>query len=520
MGDYFFTVQKKTARRCTFMCGICGIWGDADSELLDKMTRNMSHRGPDARGYYRSKKGELGHTRLSIMDPTQGDQPIYNETGDMAVIANGEIYNFPQLYRQLSPKHDFKTKSDTECLLHFYEEKGTDMVAELDGMFAFAITDGKDIFLARDPIGIKPLYYVSDEKNNLYFASEQKALIEISSDIHEFPAGHWYHSQKGMNCYYDVPEKEPVKDEVEFYTTRIRNTLESSVRKRLMSDVPLGVFLSGGLDSSILASITSRYVSPLHSFATGTEDSADILAARKVAEYLGTIHHEYLLTEEKIFDALPDVIYSLESFDQDLVRNGLPCYFTSKIAAEHVKVVLTGEGADELFCGYNYYRDINDRGELHKELRRSIQNLHNINLQRVDRMTMAHSIEGRVPFLDEEMINLAQEVPAEYKLDPANNIEKWILRKAFEGYLPYEILWRTKSQFTQGSGTVDTINGMVGKYFPEKYVEDYRKENSHLQLRSAEECLYHKIYREVFPNAAEMEGTVGRWELSKPELAS
>lgn len=501
------------------MCGICGIWGDADTEIINTMTENMSHRGPDAKGYYSSVKGRLGHTRLSIMDPKQGDQPIYNESGDMAVIANGEIYNFPELYSELSRKHDFKTKSDTECLLHLYEEMGPEMVSELDGMFAFSITDGKDIFLARDPIGIKPLYYVRDEDKNLYFASEQKSLTAISSDIREFPAGHWYHSAYGMNRYYEVPEKEPVDKDVDHYSEKIRLTFTNSVKKRLMSDVPLGVFLSGGLDSSLLASVTSQFISPLHSFSTGTENSPDILAARKVSEYLGTIHHEYIITEKKIFDALPDVIYYLESFDQDLVRNGLPCYFTSKIAAEHVKVILSGEGADELFCGYNYYRDISDSKDLHRELRRSIQNLHNLNLQRMDRMTMAHSIEGRVPFLDEEMISLAQEVPSRLKLDSSSDIEKWILRKAFEGYLPEDILWRGKSQFTHGSGTVDTIESMVGRYFTDDQAEIHRRENPHLEFRSAEECLYHKIYREIFPNAEDMESTVGRWELSRPVFA-
>ncbi len=500
------------------MCGICGIWGDADPDTLGSMANNIKHRGPDAKGLYSSPAGKLGHMRLSIMDPEKGDQPIYNETGELAVIANGEIYNFPELYDKLSANHDFKTTNDTECLLHLYEEKGTDMVSYLDGMFAFSITDGENIFLARDPVGIKPLYYVEDKEGNLYFSSELKSLTDVSFDIKEFPAGYWYHSQKGFHQFYEIPEKEPVKKDHEYYCSRIRETFEKAVRKRLMSDVPLGVFLSGGLDSSLLASMTGRFVAPLHSFATGTEGSPDILAARKVAEYLGTEHHEFFLTEKKILDALPKVIYHLESFDQDLVRNALPCYFTSMIAAEHVKVVLTGEGADELFCGYNYYRDIHDERSLHKELRRSIENLHNVNLQRVDRMTMAHSIEGRVPFLDEELISLAQEIPVEYKLYGDENIEKWILRKSFTDYLPDEILWRTKSQFTHGSGTVDTVNSMVEKYFSEEQAEIYRNENPGIELRSAEECLYHKIYREVFPNAAEMENTVGRWEMTRPKF--
>lgn len=502
------------------MCGISGIWGSPlKKEEVEGMMKRMNHRGPDAEGMFISSEvsGVLGHRRLSIMDPEGGDQPIYNEDSTKAVIANGEIYNFPKLMPDLSKRHTFRTTNDSEAILHLYEENGTSVVNHLDGMFTFAIADGQDVMAARDPIGIKPLYY-GKEDGAFLFASELKALAPYCDKIEEFPPGTLYHSKEGFRTYYEVPnilsEERPTHE----YITEIRKTLESSVVKRLMSDVPVGAFLSGGLDSSLICAIARKYLSELHTFSVGIEGSRDLEAARILSKHLDTIHHEYILTEKELKKKLPEIIYYLESFDQDLVRSAFPCFFTSMLAAEHVKVILTGEGADELFAGYSYYKGINDQRLLHNELRRSVSALHNINLQRVDRMTMAHSIEGRVPFLDLEMIKLGQRIPSKYKLMGEPLVEKWILRKAFEELLPNEIIWRDKEQFDEGSGSVDLLNGALKSVITEDEASSYRRKWPDMGLRSAEECHYHRLFMDAFEKPDPVLSNVARWAERPDEI--
>lgn len=495
------------------MCGISGIWGSATKKKeVEGMMKLMTHRGPDADGMFISPEGSgvLGHRRLSIMDPKGGDQPIYNEDSTKAVIANGEIYNFPKLRPDLSKRHNFRTTNDSEAILHLYEEHGTSVVNHLDGMFTFAIADGQDVMAARDPIGIKPLYY-GKEDGAFLFASELKALAPYCDKIEEFPPGTLYHSKEGFRTFYEVPNILPEERPAQEYIKEIRKTLETSVVKRLMSDVPVGAFLSGGLDSSLICAIARKHLSKLHTFSVGIEGSRDLEAARIVSKHLDTIHHEYILTEKELKKKLPEIIYYLESFDQDLVRSAFPCFFTSMLAAEHVKVILTGEGADELFAGYGYYKGINDEMLLHNELRRSVSALHNINLQRVDRMTMAHSIEGRVPFLDLEMIKLGQRIPSKYKLVGKPPVEKWILRKAFEDLLPKEIIWRDKEQFDEGSGSVDLLNEALKSVITEADAVSYRKNWPDMGLRSSEECHYHRIFMDAFENPNPILSNVARW---------
>jgi asparagine synthase (glutamine-hydrolysing) len=286
------------------------------------------------------------------------------------------------------------------------------------------------------------------------------------------------------------------------------------VVKRLMSDVPVGAFLSGGLDSSLIAALARKHVDTLHTFSVGIEGSRDLAAARRVARHLDTIHHEYVLTQEEILARLPEIVHSLESFDQDLVRSAIPCYFTSRLAAQEVKVILTGEGADELFAGYTYYRGIVDDETLHRELHRSVSSLHNINLQRVDRLTMAHSIAGRVPFLDLELIDLAQRIPARMKLKKGPDeslVEKWILRKAFEDLLPREIVWRRKEQFDEGSGAVDILSVGLDGFLPANQTGRYIREHRGAHLRSTEECAYHKLLVEAFEYPQVVLENVARW---------
>jgi asparagine synthase (glutamine-hydrolysing) len=328
------------------------------------------------------------------MDPTGGDQPIYSADKRKAIIANGEIYNYPDLRERLCGEHKFRTNSDSESALHLYEEAACKTAQQLDGMFAFAISDGRNLYAARDSIGIKPLYF-GRHKGRFTFASELKALNGIADDIEEFPPGTWFHTNYGFNCFYNVPMVEPEQLSVEQSCRLIRESLDRAVAKRMMSDVPVGAFLSGGLDSSIICALISRHVSQLHTFSVGTEGSRDLEAAREAAGHIGSIHHEYMITGEEVEKKLPEIIYHLESFDQDLVRSAIPCYFTSRLASKYVKVILTGEGADELFAGYDYYKDIGCPDRLHSELRRSVTALHNINLQRVDRLTMAHSLEAK-----------------------------------------------------------------------------------------------------------------------------
>ncbi|MGD2080485.1 MAG: asparagine synthase B [Nitrospirota bacterium] len=500
------------------MCGISGIWGKNEEKNVKGMMRRMVHRGPDAEGMHVCDQGVLGHRRLSIMDPRGGNQPIYNEDRSKAVIANGEIYNFPKLRSQLEGVHTFATRSDTEAIVHLFEDVGSGVAERLDGMFAFAVADGDDIMIARDPIGIKSLYYGRCGEKFM-FASELKALAPYCENIEEFPPGAVYHSREGLKTFYTVPDLWPEDRPADELIAEIRKTLEESVVKRLMSDVPLGAFLSGGLDSSIICAIARKHLPELHTFSVGVEGSRDLRSARMLSEYLDTVHHEYILTEEEIKEKLPHIIYHLESFDQDLVRSAFPCYFTSKIAAEEVKVILTGEGADELFAGYTYYKGIPDEHVLHEELRRSVASLHNINLQRVDRMTMAHSIEGRVPFLDLRMIELGQKVPARYKLVGEPPVEKWILRKAFEDLLPEEIVWRKKEQFDEGSGSAELLEETLSKMMTEEEAEAYRLKFPETSLRSPEECHYHKLFMEVFENPEAVLRNVGRWAERPPEVS-
>ncbi len=492
------------------MCGILGVWGEDTRPDLNDMLMSLRHRGPDAQGTFEGAAGILGHRRLSIMDPTGGDQPIYNESGSKVVIANGEIYNFRELKRNLTQQHTFLTDSDTEALVHGYEEHGVSLVNELDGMFAFAIADGSDLFVARDAIGIKPLYF-AEREGAFRFASELKTLAPYCEQVQEFPPGTSFHTRLGFSTFYTVPAVDVEERPVEDFIRELRSTLERAVTKRLMSDVPLGAFLSGGVDSSIIAAVARQHMDSLHTFTVGVEGSHDLEAARTVARHLDTIHHEYVLTADELREKLPDIIYYLESFDRDLVRSGIPCYFTSRLAADYVKVILTGEGADELFAGYTYYKGINDLGLLGRELRRSVQSLHNINLQRVDRMTMAHSIEGRVPFLDLEMILLGQRIPPRLKLSGEGGPEKWILRKAFEDLLPPEILWREKEQFDEGSGTVNLLERVVEGMIDPEEAREYQRRNAQSKLRCAEESLFHKLFLDVFEHPEPIRKNVARW---------
>jgi len=505
------------------MCGIAGCFGTKDMKTINRMLDALPHRGPNDRGIYTSNNTVFGHTRLSIVDVAKGHQPILTNDGKMGIICNGEIYNFRELRKGLTSKYQFITDSDTEVILHLYQEKGPECVMDLDGMFAFAIFDDDDFMLARDPIGIKPLYYGYVD-NNLYFSSELGAMtLACVEEVHEFPAGHYYTPRDGFVQYYQLPKiQDRLLTDVDDVSALIREVFIKAVRKRLLSDkqIHVGSFCSGGIDSSLVAAIAAEEIPHLHTFVVGVVDekgdeSDDLKASRIAAKHIGSRHHELVFTEEDYYEALPIVINKLESYDPSLVRCAVPCYFTCKLAADFVTVVLTGEGADEIFTGYHYMKHY-PMDKLNQEAKRCIGNLHNINLQRADRMGMLFSLELRVPFLDVAMIELAMRIPPEFKIRQSESgddlIEKWILRKAFEGtgYLPDDILWRYKVQYTQGAGCESLGEKLAEAEVSEEAFERIKAENPKAIINSREAAYYFKIFRQFHPQDSIL-GSIGIW---------
>lgn len=503
------------------MCGIAGCIGVRDKETIGGILDALHHRGPDDRGIHIFGKSVFGHTRLSIIDVAHGHQPIVSGDRTCGIICNGEIYNYREIRARLDGQFDFQTDSDTEVILNLYRERGTSCVAELDGMYAFALADGDDFMLARDPIGIKPLYY-GYRHGHLYFSSELGAMSLAGVDeVYEFPAGHYYTPQDGFVSYYHVP---PIDDsfpvDVDEACRVIRETFVSSVKKRLIADatVPVGSFCSGGLDSSLIAAIAAEKIPCLHTFAVGMKDergevSDDVTAARIAAAHIGSTHHELIFTRDDYYHVLLQVINKLESYDPSLIRCAVPCYFTCQAAAEHVTVVLTGEGADELFAGYHYMKNF-PREDINKECRRLIGGLHNINLQRADRMGMYFSLELRVPFLDTAMIECAMKLPAAFKIrdESGVRIEKWILRKAFEktGYLPDDILWRYKVQYTQGAGCESLGEEIAHSEISDDDYERIKAENPDAAITCKEAAYYFTIFRKYHPQDSILK-SIGIW---------
>ena len=484
------------------MCGIAGIVSRGDlTRVVDTVIERLEHRGPDDRGTYRTENAAFAHARLSIIDVEGGKQPIFNEDRSVCIVFNGEIYNHRTLRESLVCPHEFAT--DTEVIVHLYEEMGEHCVQLLDGMFALAIYDEeRGLLLARDPLGIKPLY-VSRAGDDLFFASEMKGLLGVVSQFEEFPAGHTYQSETGLNTSFVMPRPHAATMTAEQARDGILQYLEKAVEKRLMSDVPLGIFLSGGLDSSIIAAIAARGVTNLSTFSVGMADSTDREFAHLASRHLGTKHHEHIYDLDNMLKALPSVIYYLESYDASLVRSAIPNYFLARLASEHVKVVLSGEGADEIFSGYHYLKDLK-RNELHGELVEITEGLHNTNLQRCDRMTMAHGIEGRVPFLDIDLVRFAFSIPIDLKLGP-NDTEKWILREAFRGCLPNEIIDRRKSKFSEGAGSMDALAEVAENDISDADFEKSAQLPNGRVVRNKEELMYYRIFRKFYPADAAIE---------------
>lgn len=451
------------------MCGIVALWNAGSADVAATMLRTIAHRGPDdfAVEQVGDGPGILGHSRLSIIGPDNGHQPIRD--GGVAVVVNGEIYNHRELRAILGP-HRFQTDSDSEAVLQLFDAARRGTVGErwidrLDGMFAFVLCDADKLIAVRDPLGIKPLY-MARLGEGLAFASEVKAFDGIAvEEVAAVPPGHLFDTRSGLRRWHRMPHGAASAEaglDVDGLARELRLVLQEAVRKWSMSDVGFGAFLSGGLDSSIISALANRELNGgLRTFAVGVDGSPDLAAARSVAAHIGSEHHELRFTAEDIAGAFAEVIYHLESPDVDLVRSAVPTYFAALLASRHVKVTLTGEGADELFAGYAYHKSYAGHPvALAQELTRSLGTMHNINLQRVDRITMAQGLEARTPFLDRDLIAFAQTIPADLKLrqGPSGEVvEKWILRTACEDLLPADVVWRTKAQFDEGSGMVGSL---------------------------------------------------------------
>jgi asparagine synthase (glutamine-hydrolysing) len=456
----------------------------------------------------------MAHCRLAIIGPEAGTQPIWQ--GDHVLIANGEIYNYADLRAALG-RDRFATQSDSETILHLFRAGEPRWIDRLDGMFAFVLATPGRVIAARDPLGIKPLY-IAPLDGGLAFASELKAFDGLG--LHQAQAlapGTLFDSEHGVRRWFRMPQgaadlepggaAEPIWRE-------LRRVLEEAVRKWLVADVEVGGFLSGGLDSSIIAALAARLSErPFKTFAVGVEGSPDLLAARRVAAHIGSEHRELAFTAADLAAVLPHVIYHLESADIDLVRSAMPTHFATTLARRHVKAVLTGEGADELFAGYAYHHAYAGRPRaLADEITRSLGTMHNINLQRVDRITMAQGLEARTPFLDRDLIAFAQSIPATLKIKASDapggaTIEKWILRKACEDLLPADLIWRKKAQFDEGSGTVAALDEALGHASGLDPPID----------RAAEGALYERLLREQYADPGLILGAAGRWVADRVE---
>lgn len=499
------------------MCGIVALAGDLSNQDGQEMLARLAHRGPDGDGSAVIGDTWLGHVRLAIVDVEGGRQPIRFD--DAAMVGNGEIYNHRKL-RDSLPVDNYVTDSDNEVALHLVQTKGPKGLSDLWGMYAVAVaTDEHGLVVARDPLGIKPLYWAKVD-GGVAFASELKAFPERwQPDVAAFPPGHWWSEHAGLHRMSRDwrPDAEVDHAATSEPTTAaistIRDSLIAAVKRWSMSDVPIGVLLSGGLDSTLVGAIASRQERtagrPLHSFTVGVPGSADLKAAEEAAEFLGTIHHVREVQPEDLVERLPHTINSIESFDPMLVHSAVVNDILAECAAEHVKVVLTGEGADELFAGYEYHREYDDPAELHNELVDGVAGLHNLNLQRCDRVTMAHGLEARVPFLDLDVVRMALSLPASWKQPTADRPEKWLLRTAFYGWLPDSLLWRTKEQFGDGTGASDVLGEHAESQLDERTFAQVRAA-APTELRTTEEAYYYQLFAENFGDV-DLDNIVGRF---------
>lgn len=510
------------------MCGIvCLFDAKQKTEILRpqvlEMSKKIRHRGPDWSGVFQNEKVIFSHERLAIVDPTSGKQPLFSKDKKIVLAVNGEIYNHREL-RADFPDYEFQTESDCEVIIPLFQKYGKDFVDQLNGIFAFAIYDiENDIyFVARDHMGICPLYQGWDKNGNYYVASELKALEGVCKTIENFLPGHYLFSPDGYEMQEWYTRDWQNFDNVEDKTTDIaalRKALEDAVHRQLMSDVPYGVLLSGGLDSSIISAITAKYsrnriesgdtqeawYPRLHSFAVGLEGSPDLIAAKKAADHIGSIHHEVHFTVQEGLDAVRDVIYHLETYDVTTIRASTPMYLLARvIKSMGIKMVLSGEGADEIFGGYLYFHKAPNAKEFHEENVRKLNKLHLYDCLRANKSLMSWGIEGRVPFLDKEFMDVAMRLNPKDKMVTAHEpkIEKWFLRKAFEDLLPESITWRQKEQFSDGVGYswIDSLKEVANQEVTDEMMKNSKFRFPLNTPQNKEEYRYRTIFEEHFPS--------------------
>ena len=508
------------------MCGIVSIFNikQQTHELRDKalrMSQKIRHRGPDWSGIYCGGSAILAHERLSIVDPESGGQPLFSPDRKQVLAVNGEIYNHQEIRRRYAGRYEFQTGSDCEVILALYRDKGIDFLEDISGIFAFALYDEeKDEFLiARDPIGVIPLYIGYDSDGTVYVASELKALEGQCERYEPFLPGHYYWSREArMQRYYqrDWFDYAAVKDNTASIDA-IHDALESAVKRQLMSDVPYGVLLSGGLDSSVISALaekfsehrieddgqTRAYWPRLHSFAVGLKGAPDLAMARLVADHIGTVHHEINYTIQEGLDAIRDVIYFIETYDVTTVRASTPMYLLARvIKSMGIKMVLSGEGADEVFGGYLYFHKAPSAKDFHEETVRKLSKLHLYDCLRANKSLAAWGVEGRVPFLDKEFLDVAMALDPEAKMCPGQTIEKQILREAFADMLPAEVAWRQKEQFSDGVGYawIDTLKRITSEAVSDEQMAHAAERFPINPPRNKEEYYYRSIFAEHFPS--------------------
>ena len=508
------------------MCGIVGILNvkSQTQELRTKalrMSQKIRHRGPDWSGIYSGGSAILAHERLSIVDPESGGQPLYAPDRQQVLAVNGEIYNHQDIRKSYSGRYEFQTGSDCEVILALYRDKGINFLEDLSGIFAFVLYDeSEDAFLiARDPIGVIPLYIGYDADGTVYVASELKALEGNCERYEPFLPGHYYWSKTpGMRRYYqrDWMEYDAVKENGGDAAS-IRSALEDAVKRQLMSDVPYGVLLSGGLDSSVISAIAEKYSEMrieddsrskaywprLHSFAVGLKGAPDLVKAKIVADHIGTVHHEINYTIQEGLDALRDVIYYIETYDVTTVRASTPMYLLARvIKSMGIKMVLSGEGADEIFGGYLYFHKAPDAQAFHEETVRKLSKLHQYDCLRANKSLSAWGVEGRVPFLDKEFLDVAMRLNPTNKLCPGTTIEKRIVREAFADMLPSEVAWRQKEQFSDGVGYswIDTLKQITSEAVSDDEMAHASERFPINPPKTKEEYYYRSIFAEHFPS--------------------
>ena len=508
------------------MCGIVSIFNiqEQTPELRQKalrMSQKIRHRGPDWSGIYTGGSAILCHERLSIVDPESGKQPLFSSDKKQVLAVNGEIYNHQDIRRRYAGKYQFQTGSDCEVILALYRDKGIDFLADLSGIFAFALYDAErdEFLIARDPIGVIPLYIGYDDDGKVYVASELKALEGQCDRYEPFLPGHYYWSREpGMKRYYkrDWFSYDAVKDNAASVTD-IHDALEAAVKRQLMSDVPYGVLLSGGLDSSVISAIAEKFSERriedddkerawwprLHSFAVGLKGAPDLAKAKLVADYIGTVHHEINYTIQEGLDAIRDVIYFIETYDVTTVRASTPMYLLARvIKSMGIKMVLSGEGADEIFGGYLYFHKAPSPKAFHEETVRKLSKLYMYDCLRANKSLSAWGVEGRVPFLDKEFLDVAMRTNPEAKMCPGKTIEKRIVREAFANMLPDEVAWRQKEQFSDGVGYswIDTLKKITSDQVSDEQMAHAAERFPINPPRNKEEYYYRSIFAEHFPS--------------------